>query len=535
MSTFFDGNIFKSIDDWLLQALELIQAKQWMQAEHACEGALNIDPYHAEANHLAGLIAGQIGQEDKGLIHFQIAIKQEPHQPQYLYNYAVCLGLKGREKEAAIQYQACLRLNPNHRDALWAYSEILRLADHLDLAAELLERFVANGGNYRGLNHRLRVIHSALRNDDVADMHFLEELRESDAQVDALTQCEYSLYSHDFERPAWHGRFTNKSTLLIHGEQWLGDEIMFASLVPEVLEMARATESRVILATKPALVRLFAASFPLAVVISHGAGDSAADISMLGKIDWQLPIGNLPSVFRFQVQDFQMARKIYLFACPQRTQWYAEQLAAIEASKNTALNASSNVPFSKLKVGLMWGTSSAAVHSKFACRSRQRSVPVHMFERLVAMLPEVLFVSLQKSERGHEASLAPKLDIFDLSNLQTDFLDAASLIANMDLVISVDSSVSHLAGAMAKETWVPLIQHSDWRHGNKRKSSYWYANTRYFHQTDAQNWTPVMNELAAELRLRVDKMHEKHMSMYQISASVDACLEPVSVLSLTKQ
>lgn len=539
MNAVVDATAHKTLDHWLSQALALIHAQKWQEAEYACDGALSLDPYHAEANHFAGLVAGQIGKEDKGLAHLHVAITQDPSHPQYRYNYAVSLSKCGRENEAAIQYQACLRQEPNHRDALWNYGEMLRLAEHFDLACELLERFAAHGGDYPALNHRLGVIHSALHNDEAADAHFLKELGVAAEHADALTYWEYSLYllsrerfaegfahytkrfssngrnsvyCHDFGLPAWTGKFTSNSTLLIHGEQGLGDEMMFASVVPEVLALARATQSKVILAVKPGLVRLFASSFPSASVVSHRVGGPVADVAALGKIDWQLPMGDLPALFRFQLQDFQAARKAYLFACPQRTQWYAQQLKALDAPANVG-----DAPaYPKLKVGLMWGSNPAAINAKFTRWSQQRSVPVQVFERLAQLLPDVQFVSLQNAERGHEAALAPKLGIFDLSHLQTDFLETASLVANLDLVISVDTSVSHLAGAMGKETWVPLIYRSDWRHGNKRRKSYWYANTKYFHQSEAQSWLPVMEEIAAELKLRVEKMHEKHSLMHYI-------------------
>lgn len=538
MNTMTDLNAFNKVESdaentvekWLALALKHIYAKEWLEAQNACACALRCNGQHAEAHHLAGHVAGQMGHNDEALAYLVKAIDLDPRHPQYRYNYAVSLGLLGRENEAAVQYQACLRQDPNHRDALWNYGEMLRLAEHFDLAAKLLQRFAALGGNYRALHHRLGVVYSALRQDKEADAHFLKELSAPE-HTDALTNWEYSLfllsrerfgegfahysrrfqaggrnsvYCHAFNVPFWNGGFTKNSTLLIHGEQGLGDEMMFASVVPEVLAAAQLMNSRVVLAVKPPLVRLFRASFPAAQVIPHKVGGPVADLSEMGKIDWQIAMGDLPAMFRFKLQDFKAASHAYLHADPARTVWYANQLDALNAPNDALSSAQAFAPaLPKLRVGLMWGSNPAPINAKFMRWSQQRSIPIQVFERLASFLPQVQFVSLQNAERGHEAALAPRLDILDLSHLQTDFLETASLIANLDLVISVDTSVSHLAGAMGKETWVPLIKRSDWRHGNQRNNSYWYAHTRYFHQEQDGDWTLVMEAMAQALTERL--------------------------------
>lgn len=555
MNNHTDLTFTATLENWLNAALQHVQANNWLAAENACQQALQMDPNHAEVHHLAGHVAGQMGNTGQALEHLVKAIAIDPQHPQYRYNYAVSLGLLGRENEAAVQYQACLRHSPTHRDALWNYGEMLRLAENFDLAAMLLERFAANGGNYPALHHRLAVTYGALRRDEAAESHFLAELNgltnARPDQADDLTHWEYSLfllsrerfaegfayyrrrfnaggrnsvYCHTFPYPHWQGVFTHNSTLLIHGEQGLGDEMMFASVVPELLHKAAATASQVVLAVKPPLVRLFKASFPTAIVVAHRVGGPVADLSGLKRIDWQLPMGDLLELFRFQEQDFRAASQAYLFADPERTDWYRRQLELLQAP--VELTHGAQLPLSnpiKLRVGLMWGSNPAAVNAKFMRWSQQRSISVQLFERLANLLPNVQFVSLQNAERGHEAALAPKLDILDLSHLQTDFLETACLIANLDLVISVDTSVAHLAGAMGKETWVPLMHRSDWRHGNKRKTSYWYANTQYFQQSDVGDWAQVLQAIADELALRVDKKNADLQSTPQIvAASVES-------------
>ena len=499
------------------QALAALGVGDLDTAEAACRQALAIDTQQADALHIAGHVAGQRGQREQAIALVEQAIALVPNHPQYRYNLAVSLGQAGRDNEAALHYQACLRQHPRHGDALWNYGEMLRMAEHFERAAELFLRFEAGGGNYPALHHRLAVCLSALGRDEEARARFEHEL--NNTHHDPLTRWEYALhllsrerfaegfaqyrhrfacggrnsvYCHDFGLPAWEGRFDGDGgqTLLVHGEQGLGDEMMFASVLPELLADAQAAGARVVLAVKPAVVRLFARSFPQAIVRSHKVGAAVANLPDLPRIDWQVAIGDLPFFYRKTEADFASAAHPYLRADPDRTAWYERQLALQEPL---------GAPAPRLRVGLMWGSNPAPVNAKFMRWTQQRSVPVQMFERLAHHVPEVRFVSLQNHERGAEAALAPGLDILDFSALQTDFAETAALIGALDLVISVDTSVSHLAGGLGKPCWVPLMKRPDWRHGLVREHSLWYGGTRYFRQSAHHQWSDVLDRMDAAL------------------------------------
>ncbi|RZI78242.1 MAG: tetratricopeptide repeat protein, partial [Variovorax sp.] len=502
------------------KAIAALGAGDLDAAEAACQQALALDAQQADALHIAGHIAGRRGQREQALALVEQAIALVPNHPQYHYNMAVSLGEMGRENEAALHYQACLRQRPHHGDALWNYGEMLRMAEHFERAAELFLRFEAGGGNYPALHHRLAVCMGALGRDAEAAARFAREL--ANPGHDPLTRWEHALhllsrerfaegfaqyrhrfacggrnsvFCHDFGLPSWQGRFDVASggsgrTLLVHGEQGLGDEMMFASVLPELLADAQAAGARVVLAVKPPLVRLFAASFPQATVCPHKVGVAVADLAGLRRIDWQVAIGDLPHFYRKTEADFASAARPYLRADPARTGWYARQLALQEPP---------GAPAPRLRVGIMWGSNPAAHNAKFMRWTQQRSIPVHMFERLVHRVPEVRFVSLQNHERGAEAALAPGLDILDFSALQTDFAETAALIGALDLVISVDTSVSHLAGGLGKPCWVPLMKRPDWRHGLVRDHSLWYSGTRYFRQSVQHQWDDVLDRIDTAL------------------------------------
>lgn len=498
--------------DLILQA---IQVGHWPQAHALCLQRLQHNPLDAEAHHLLAYVVGRQGDAAQALALLQRAVALDPLHPQYRYNLAVTLQEQGRENEAALQYRACLRQQPDHRDALWNYGEMLRLAEHFDLALELFTRFEAGGGQYPALHHRMGVCLGALGQDRAASERFERELSRPDA--DALTHWEYALhllahehfeagfahyrrrfmaggrnsvFCHDFGLPAWDGQWRAGHTLLVHGEQGLGDEMMFASVLPQLLADARAAGTRVVLAVKPPLVRLLAHSFPGTPVLPHSLAVAPADLSGLGPVHHQMAIGDLPAWYRRSEADFTHGHSPYLRADSARTAHYRQLLRALEPP---------HAPQPRLRVGLMWGSNPAPVNHKFVRWAQQRSVPVALFERLARHRPDVRFVSLQNPERGAEAALAPRLDILDLSELQTDFAETAALIGALDLVISVDTSVAHLAGGMGAPCWTLLMQRADWRHGREREHSLWYARTRYFRQRRSGDWDEVLARVDAAL------------------------------------
>ena len=302
------------------------------------------------------------------------------------------------------------------------------------------------------------------------------------------------MFCHDFPYPLWQGTFKHGEVLLVHGEQGLGDELMFASTFNELLDDAQKANAQIIIACKPGLARLFADNFPRAQVRSHWVGDSPADLSDTA-VDAQLPMGHLMHLYRKHVDDFIAHRQPYFTADPERVDHYAQRIRMLGREAVDGQR--------RFRVGLMWGSNPAAVSAKFSRWTHQRSIPLDGLLPLSDLLDNVEFISLQNHERGAEAASAPQLNIVDFSLDQTDFYDTAALIQNLDLVISVDTSVSHLAGGMGMPTWVPLMKRADWRHGKHREHSIWYSQTRYFRQTQVNDWRDVIQTMHDTLRAHV--------------------------------
>jgi ADP-heptose:LPS heptosyltransferase len=147
-----------------------------------------------------------------------------------------------------------------------------------------------------------------------------------------------------------------------------------------------------------------------------------------------------------------------------------------------------------LRVGLAWGGSPTFPHERW------RSIPLALLAPLIH-LDGAAFYSLQMGPQTTEMKqLGPQTRIIDLQDQQEDFADSAAIVANLDLVISIDTSVAHLAGAMGKPVWVLLHKSPDWRWLLEREDSPWYPTARLFRQSTLGNWQDVVARVERELR-----------------------------------
>jgi hypothetical protein len=202
----------------------------------------------------------------------------------------------------------------------------------------------------------------------------------------------------------------------------------------------------------------------------------------LPAFDVHCPIMSLPLAFRTEMPTIPAATP-YLAARPERTALWAERLAQREG----------------LKVGLVWAGAGHTYPRHAVVMDRKRSMHLSQFAPL-ATAPGVVFVSLQKDDAAGQALLPPVgLEILDWTSELEDFADTADLIAALDLVISVDTAVAHLAGALGKPVWLLNRFDSCWRWLQDREDSPWYPAHRIFRQPKHGDWESVIARVAAEL------------------------------------
>lgn len=305
-------------------------------------------------------------------------------------------------------------------------------------------------------------------------------------------EYEYGLKSGDRDGcpsdfPRWEGGELEGKTLLLCAEQGLGDEIMFASILPEIVEMA----GQCVVECDERMLKLYARSFPQAQLIGREARRSSTgsaidlDCSALPHIDVQLPVGSLPLYRRRGLEAFPRHHG-YLKADPRRIDYWRERLDALGPG---------------LKIGISWkgGTPRTGM--------RRRSIPLPELMSVLT-LPGVRFVSLQYGAcQGDLEALAREygIEIVHWQEAVDDYDEAAALVCALDLVISVQTAVVHLCGALGRPAWVMLPIPAEWRYMASGDSMPWYPSVRLFRQQEQGEWQDVIERVATEL----DKLANK--------------------------
>ncbi|KAA0579390.1 tetratricopeptide repeat protein [Azospirillum sp. Sh1] len=282
----------------------------------------------------------------------------------------------------------------------------------------------------------------------------------------------------EFPQPLWDGRALGDGRLLVWGEQGLGDEVMFASLIPQL-----AGEGvRVVLDCDARLAPLFARGLPHCLphcppgVTVVARGEPPDGRLTAPDVVAQIPAGSLPRLMRRRIEDFAGRQPAFLKADPDRVAELRRRLGD-----------------GRRLIGVSWSSKNAAV-------GHLRSIPLaRLAQALTGALerPGVKLVSLQYGDVAAEAAAAGVTD----AGLDAwgDIDGLAALISAMDLVVSVDNSTVHLAGGLGRPTWALLPHNAEWRWMQGRHDTVWYPSVRLFRQTAPGDWDSVLQKLGREL------------------------------------
>jgi hypothetical protein len=272
------------------------------------------------------------------------------------------------------------------------------------------------------------------------------------------------MMSRGYIEPLWLGQdFAPGATILLHAEQGFGDTIQFCRYAP----MVAALGARVVIETQPGLVRLLRTLDGVERVV--GQGEST------GPFDLQCPLMSLPLAFGTMVETIP-AVVPYLRADPAAVAAWRARLGALPG----------------IKVGLVWAGNPRSFNRIAAETDRRRSIPLSTYAPL-ASVPGVTFVSLQKDAAGEQARSPPAgLVLHDWTRELGNFADTAALVAALDLVIGVDTSVVHVAGALGVPVWILNRHGACWRWLRERTDTPWYPNARLFRQMRTGDWASVM-------------------------------------------
>ncbi len=458
------------------------------QAIASYEQALRIRPNFAEAHDNLGVVLANCGEFADAIDAFEHAIQYKPDFPQPYNNRGNALSALGRQQEAIASFQKALELNPAFPEAYSNLANSLTAVGQTDDAIRNATRALELRPKYSGALSNLGMAQQHCGNADAAHECFSKALSlEPENPTYEFNLALNMLLRGDFENgweryevrfrqkhvqsltpvpttPKWNGEDLNGKSVLILPEQGLGDIIQFARYIP-LLKQRGA--SRIILQCQTSLQRLMR-SLP--------GIDEVLDLQSNQPItDYWIHVMSLPRAFQTRLETI-----------PQNVPYLSAAFEDIQAWKNRL----ADVGVGK-RVGIVWSGSRVHAADHF------RSIPLATLDPL-ADVPGIQFISLQKDRRDEPAGKLSERLIDHTSHLN-DLADTAALIANLDLVISVDTSIVHLAGAMNKPVWVLLHAGPDFRWLMNREDSPWYPSAMLYRQSKITEWSPVIEKMKLAL------------------------------------
>ncbi len=425
------------------------------QAEACYREALRTSPDFAEAHGNLALLLDERGAADEAETHYRRAITLNPAYQQLHLNLGALLAAQKRHSEAEAAYRQAIALAPG-TPAAWSNLGVLLACTKREDEAETCYR-TALGLDPDYAQARFNLSYVLLRQGRFDEGWPCLEARAWYAGLASLP-C-----------PRWQGEPLAGKSLLIGFEYEHGAMIQFCR---HAALLKKLGARRIGLICHPALKRLFATLDGVDSVISFD------EPPPLENWDWWTPPLSLPGLFHTRL-DTIPAQLPYLSAPPADiVRWNA------------------CLPRSGLRVGLVWKG-----NPNFE-NDAERSLPGLETLAPLGKVPGITFISLQKGAGEEQAASPPAgLPLVNLAPEITDFADSAAIVANLDLVICVDTAIAHLAGALGKPVWVMLPDYkTDWRWLTRRSDSPWYPGVmRLFRQREMGNWDNVVEEIAAAM------------------------------------
>jgi tetratricopeptide (TPR) repeat protein len=475
----------------------LIDAERFDEAVLTYQHALKIDPCLWEAAHSAGFVLHRLGRFEEALACFRFHEKMPADDGRKLQMRALEMYILERFEEALQDIERAHARDPVDAGICSYAGVMLRQLKRDEEALRWFDRAIGLRPDYLAAFHNKALALTQLHRFDEA-LAIYDRMKAISASagtadfeaslVQLLTEDFESGWARrearssvaglavarfEFPQPRWLGKepLAGK-TILVPEDEGIGDTIQFARYVP----MLAALGANVILVVNDPV-------FPLLAGMSGVRQCLPKSAQALPDFDLYCPIGSLPLAFATRLETIPPGVGYLPEPTQERMQIWQDRLSGLLGENK------------KLRVGLVWSGNPKHLND------RNRSIPMQMYLRLLDL--DAAFISLQKEPRPDDKALLEKTGIIDVSAHLSDFTETAALINCLDLVITVDTSVAHLAGALGRPTWILLPYLPDWRWLLGRDDSPWYPGVRLFRQDQTRDYGRVLDTVRSELAVAI--------------------------------
>lgn len=432
--------------------------------------AIALMPDYAEAHYNRGTALQTLKRPDEAAASYGAAIALKPDYAEAYSNLGVVLQDLQRHEEAVASCDKAIALKPDHAESYYNRGTALQNLRRHEAAAASYDKAIELKPDYDNAYWNKSFV--LLRSGKLEQGWSLYEWRKRIASP---------VGHRHYAQPLWLGKeYLAGRTLFIHWEQGFGDTLQFCRYAA----LVKARGAHVVMSVQDPLVQLLTTMDPDIRVIG---GDQTPP-----EFDYHCPLMSLPLALGTTLETIPSAVP-YVHAAPEKSASWRSRLAALPG----------------LKVGLVWA-GSPRPHNPLAHEvDKRRSITLNHYAPLAAV-PGLCLVSLQKGEPSAQARTPPDgMALHDWTEELDDFSDTAALVDALDLVVSVDTSIVHLAGALGKPVWILNRHDQCWRWLTDRSDSPWYPTARLFQQRDAGLWDDVIAQVTWELRGLVAVAHPR--------------------------
>ena len=443
------------------------------EAVQSYHQAIQIQPNRLEAYNNLGVALIDQGKLEESIQIYQKTLEIQPNCADAYNNLGNVLQEQGRLKESIQAYQKTLEIQPNCADAYSNLGIALKEQGRLKESIRAYQKAIYIQAGSAAAHNNLGQI-----------LLLLGDFHEGWREYEWRLKCDdINSEKRTFPQPSWDGTNLDDKTILIWAEQGIGDEIMFTSILPNLSQMTE----KIIIECDQRLTPLFQRSFPQIQFFSRA---NPPHPRLLDKnIDYQMPIGGLGQWFRTNEKSFLSGQDSYLHACPKKVLQMKRKYQQLADGK--------------LLVGISWKST--------GINQRRASLKSTVLKDWTSILSgkNCFFMSLQYGDVKAEINTfinQTEIPIYQDKEIDSfqSLDDFAAQVAALDLVISIDNTTVHMAGALGEKVWTLLPYIPDWRWMLEREDTPWYPSMRLFRQSETGDWSRVFAQVRSALEQYIE-------------------------------